>query len=247
MEGPGAQKPLERECDAENAAQSAQQQGDKTSMYTQSAQQQSNTTSITGTRTAPEAHLAAEAQSGPDCTSLGPENVCADEELMGMELIAEPTEARSMSFVGTHEYLSPEMIAGQGHGNAVDWWTFGIFLFELLYGKTPFKGACNEQTLLNIIKQPLRFPEWGHVHVGEHAKNLIEGLLEKDPRKRLGSIKGAAEIKQHPFFRGVNWALIRSTQPPEVPNSYHHQHNSKSSFFNGSRAASKAHPHFDYF
>ncbi|KAF2292260.1 hypothetical protein GH714_018284 [Hevea brasiliensis] len=75
------------------------------------------------------------------------------------ELIAEPTNARSMSFVGTHEYLAPEIIKGEGHGSAVDWWTFGIFLYELLFGKTPFKGAGNRATLFNVIGHPLRFPE----------------------------------------------------------------------------------------
>ncbi|KOM27189.1 hypothetical protein LR48_Vigan404s004000 [Vigna angularis] len=50
------------------------------------------------------------------------------------KLIAEPTNARSMSFVGTHEYLAPEIIKGEGHGSVVDWWTFGIFLYELLFG-----------------------------------------------------------------------------------------------------------------
>jgi serine/threonine protein kinase len=72
------------------------------------------------------------------------------------ELIAEPTGARSMSFVGTHEYLAPEIIKGEGHGSAVDWWTFGIFLYELLFGKTPFKGAGNRATLFNVVGQPLR-------------------------------------------------------------------------------------------
>ncbi|KAI4371608.1 hypothetical protein MLD38_009936 [Melastoma candidum] len=75
------------------------------------------------------------------------------------ELIAEPTEARSMSFVGTHEYLAPEIIKGEGHGSAVDWWTFGIFLYELLFGRTPFKGSGNRATLFNVVGQPLRFPE----------------------------------------------------------------------------------------
>ncbi|GKA36520.1 serine/threonine-protein kinase D6PKL1 [Tanacetum coccineum] len=98
------------------------------------------------------------------------------------QLVAEPIEARSNSFVGTHEYLAPEIIKGDGHGSAVDWWTFGIFLYELLYGRTPFKG-----------------------------------LLVKEPENRLGSQKGAAEIKQHPFFSGLNWALIRCAIPLEVP------------------------------
>eukprot|EP00249_Psilotum_nudum_P027053 c34321_g1_i1 orf=577-2160(-) len=133
------------------------------------------------------------------------------------ELVAEPTYNRCMSFVGTHEYLAPEIIAGFGHGSAVDWWTLGIFLYELLFGRTPFKGSRNDSTLTNIIKQPLQFPEGADLEVGEAARNLIQGLLVKDPKKRLGSVRGAAEIKQHPFFRGVNWALIRSTAPPEVP------------------------------
>ncbi|XP_057492219.1 protein kinase PVPK-1-like [Actinidia eriantha] len=79
------------------------------------------------------------------------------------ELLAEPTSARSMSFVGTHEYLAPEIIKGEGHGSAVDWWMFGIFLYELLFGKTPFKGAGNRATLFNVIGQPLRFPEYRSV------------------------------------------------------------------------------------
>ncbi|GLU11337.1 hypothetical protein SLE2022_280920 [Rubroshorea leprosula] len=131
------------------------------------------------------------------------------------ELIAEPTNARSMSFVGTHEYLAPEIIKGEGHGSAVDWWTFGIFLYELLFGKTPFKGAGNRATLFNVVGQPLRFPE--HPSVSFTARDLIRGLLVKEPQHRLAYRRGATEIKQHPFFQSVNWALIRCTNPPEVP------------------------------
>ncbi|CAD6251070.1 unnamed protein product [Miscanthus lutarioriparius] len=76
-----------------------------------------------------------------------------------LEFTAEPTSARSMSFVGTHEYLAPEIIRGDGHGSAVDWWTFGIFLYELLHGATPFKGSGNRATLFNVVAQPLRFPD----------------------------------------------------------------------------------------
>ncbi|KAE8734841.1 Protein kinase G11A [Hibiscus syriacus] len=131
------------------------------------------------------------------------------------QLVVEPTSARSNSFVGTHEYLAPEIIKGEGHGNAVDWWTFGIFLFELLYGKTPFKGSGNDETLSNVVSHSLRFPS--SPIVSFHARDLIRGLLVKEPENRLGSVKGAAEIKQHPFFEGINWALIRCTIPPEMP------------------------------
>ncbi|KAJ4834250.1 hypothetical protein Tsubulata_029889 [Turnera subulata] len=131
------------------------------------------------------------------------------------ELIAEPTDARSMSFVGTHEYLAPEIIKGEGHGSAVDWWTFGIFLYELLFGKTPFKGSGNRATLFNVVGQPLRFPESPVVSFS--ARDLIRGLLVKDPQHRLAYKRGATEIKQHPFFEGVNWALIRCASPPEIP------------------------------
>ncbi|RAL37794.1 hypothetical protein DM860_000488 [Cuscuta australis] len=131
------------------------------------------------------------------------------------ELIAEPTGARSMSFVGTHEYLAPEIIKGEGHGSAVDWWTFGIFLYELLFGKTPFRGSDNRATLYNVVGQPLRFPESPVVSFS--ARDLIRGLLVKEPQSRLAFKRGATEIKQHPFFEGVNWALIRCASPPEVP------------------------------
>ncbi|KAK8644038.1 hypothetical protein V6N13_013311 [Hibiscus sabdariffa] len=131
------------------------------------------------------------------------------------ELIAEPTNARSMSFVGTHEYLAPEIIKGEGHGSAVDWWTFGIFLYELLFGRTPFKGSGNRATLFNVVGQPLRFPESPVVSFA--ARDLIRGLLIKEPQHRLAYKRGATEIKQHPFFEGVNWALIRCASPPEIP------------------------------
>lgn len=131
------------------------------------------------------------------------------------ELMAEPTHVKSMSFVGTHEYLAPEIIRGEGHGSAVDWWTLGIFIYELLYGSTPFKGQENRATLHNVIKQALRFPDLPHV--SSAARDLIKGLLVKEPQKRIAYKRGATEIKQHPFFEGVNWALIRSATPPHIP------------------------------
>lgn len=148
------------------------------------------------------------------------------------ELVAEPINARSKSFVGTHEYLAPEVISGQGHGSAVDWWTFGVFLYELLYGVTPFKGENNEKTLINIIKKPLTFPRIGVSSSKEFdemvkVQDLISKLLVKNPKRRIGSLKGSVEIKRHEFFKGVNWALIRSVRPPEVPSETHQKTKSR--------------------
>lgn len=145
-----------------------------------------------------------------------------DHQELDPELIAEPINARSKSFVGTHEYLAPEVISGQGHGSAVDWWTLGVFLYEMLYGRTPFKGENNERTLINILKQPLTFPRIGASSTREleemvKVQDLISKLLVKNPKKRIGSLKGSVEIKKHEFFKGVNWALIRSVRPPHVP------------------------------
>lgn len=131
--------------------------------------------------------------------------------------VAEPVSARSCSFVGTHEYVAPEVASGRSHGNGVDWWALGIFIYEMVYGRTPFAGANNEATLRNILKKPLSFPADAPCGAGEmHARDLISGLLNKDPARRLGSKRGAADVKTHPFFKGLNFALIRTVSPPCV-------------------------------
>ncbi|KAL5226216.1 hypothetical protein ABZP36_012855 [Zizania latifolia] len=134
---------------------------------------------------------------------------------LDLEFVAEPVDLRSMSFVGTHEYLAPEIVSGEGHGSSVDWWTLGIFIFELLYGVTPFKGYDNEMTLANIVARALEFPK--EPSVSSAAKDLVTALLAKDPTRRLGATVGAAAIKRHPFFNGMNWALLRCATPPYVP------------------------------
>ncbi|KAH0777363.1 hypothetical protein KY290_008774 [Solanum tuberosum] len=127
--------------------------------------------------------------------------------------MAEPMRA-SNSFVGTEEYIAPEIITGAGHTSAVDWWALGILLFEMLYGYTPFRGKTRQKTFSNILHKDLKFP--GSIQSSLHAKQLMYRLLHRDPKNRLGSREGANEIKQHPFFRGVNWALIRCMNPPKL-------------------------------
>ncbi|KAI3946011.1 hypothetical protein MKX01_024767 [Papaver californicum] len=151
-------------------------------------------------------------------TVFGRRKEISDEEMT--EFVAEPTGAYSRSCVGTHEYLAPELVNGNGHGNGVDWWAFGIFLYELLYGRTPFKGHTKEQTLRNIASsRPFDFPECDVEEEDGVAevKDLIARLLVKDPRRRLGCAWGAADVKRHPFFDKIKWALIRTYSPPDVP------------------------------
>ncbi|XP_065637029.1 phototropin-2 isoform X1 [Quercus suber] len=129
---------------------------------------------------------------------------------------AEPV-AQSNSFVGTEEYIAPEIITGAGHSSAIDWWALGILLYEMLYGRTPFRGKNRQKTFANILHKDLTFPS--SISVSLAARQLINALLQRDPVNRLGSNTGANEIKGHPFFRGINWPLIRCTSPPllDVP------------------------------
>nr|AML77011.1 putative LOV domain-containing protein [Calycanthus floridus] len=127
--------------------------------------------------------------------------------------VAEPMRA-SNSFVGTEEYIAPEIITGAGHTSAVDWWALGILLYEMFYGYTPFRGKTRQKTFANILHKDLKFP--GSIPASLHARQLMYRLLHRDPRNRLGSSEGANEVKQQPFFRGVNWALVRCMNPPKL-------------------------------
>lgn len=127
--------------------------------------------------------------------------------------MAEPVRA-SNSFVGTEEYIAPEIISGAGHSSAVDWWALGILLYEMFYGYTPFRGKTRQRTFANVLHKDLKFP--GSIPVSLPAKQLIYRLLHRDPKNRLGSREGASEVKRHPFFRGINWALVRCQNPPKL-------------------------------
>ncbi|KAF8074402.1 hypothetical protein N665_1104s0010 [Sinapis alba] len=127
--------------------------------------------------------------------------------------VAEPA-TQSNSFVGTEEYIAPEIITGAGHTSAIDWWALGILLYEMLYGRTPFRGKNRQKTFANILHKDLTFPS--SIPVSLVGRQLMNMLLNRDPSSRLGSKGGANEIKQHAFFHGINWALIRGMDPPPL-------------------------------
>ncbi|XP_011037838.1 PREDICTED: serine/threonine-protein kinase UCNL-like [Populus euphratica] len=120
---------------------------------------------------------------------------------------------RSNSFVGTEEYVSPEVVRGDGHEFAVDWWALGILSFEMLYGTTPFVGKNRKETFRNVLTKKPEF-----IGKRNELTDLIERLLEKDPTQRLGYQRGACEIKEHVFFKGVRWDLLTEVlRPPFIP------------------------------
>ncbi|KAI0092772.1 Pkinase-domain-containing protein [Irpex rosettiformis] len=122
---------------------------------------------------------------------------------------------RTNSFVGTEEYIAPEVIQTSGHTSAVDWWTLGILIYEMIYATTPFKGVERNSTFHNIMNLTVRFRETPKV--SSACKDVILRLLDKRETTRLGSKSGASEVKQHKWFAKINWGLLRNTQPPIVP------------------------------
>lgn len=131
---------------------------------------------------------------------------------------------RTNSFVGTEEYIAPEVIRGNGHTAAVDWWTLGILIYEMLFGTTPFKGSNSNETFCNILKNEVTFNNNNNGNNGNHnveisrnCKDLIKKLLCKNEAKRLGSKMGAADIKRHPFFKKIQWSFLRNQEPPLIP------------------------------
>ena len=127
-------------------------------------------------------------------------------------VVARPT-ARTNSFVGTEEYIPPETIRGLPHDCSADWWTLGIFTYEILYGRSPFLGERREETFSNILSKPLRFPLQPEVEPS--VQSFIAELLQRDPSQRLGSKHGAEDVKASAFLECVDWRRIRDR--PALP------------------------------
>jgi len=150
---------------------------------------------------------------------LKPENILLDSEGhicitdFGLSKKIESEEG-THTFCGTPEYLAPEVLKGQGHGTAVDWWSLGTLLFEMFTGLPPFYAQNVNVMYTKILSGELRCPSY----ISEQAKSLLEGLLTREPEKRLG-YNGGTEVRNHPWFADIDWnkLLKKEVEMPFKP------------------------------
>ncbi|KAK5170558.1 cytochrome c oxidase subunit 1 [Saxophila tyrrhenica] len=151
---------------------------------------------------------------------MKPENILIDAQghlkLVDFGFAKKVDNRETYTLCGTPEYLAPEVIRNTGHGTAVDWWAFGILIYEFLVGQPPFWDQNPMKIYEQIVEGKVRYPS----AMSEDARDIIGGLCTVDVSKRLGNVKGgSATVKAHPWFKNIDWDAVyhRKMQGPIVP------------------------------
>ncbi|KAI1314312.1 hypothetical protein EDD11_002296 [Mortierella claussenii] len=158
---------------------------------------------------------------------LKPDNVLLDEHghahLTDFNIAVYFNPAKPLlSIAGSMAYMAPEVLLRKGYLQSVDWWSLGVVMFELLFGKRPFRGKSNDLLTNSILRDPLPFPENVKDLVSAPCLDVLSRLCERDITKRLGcTADGLDEIKKHPWFKGIDWdkLITKEATPPFEPDS----------------------------
>ncbi|CAM9347467.1 unnamed protein product [Chrysoparadoxa australica] len=115
----------------------------------------------------------------------------------------------AQSVCGTPEYMAPEVINKTGHGTSVDWWGLGMLMYEMLTGLPPWYTKDRQKLFERLRGAPLVIPNG----ISAPSCSIIQGLLTRNPAKRLGAL-GAQQVMAHAFFRGLDWAELAAKRIP---------------------------------
>ena len=153
---------------------------------------------------------------------LKPENILMDQfghlkiSDFGLSKIIHKMTDKAYTLCGTPQYVAPEILYKKGYEKGIDWWSFGCVAYEMLTGKLPYEIPVGPKLSLEMFKPKVEFPEG----INKDLKDLIEKLLTKEPKKRLGyGTDDAKAVKNHPYFKDVDWDLYlnKKVDPPFVP------------------------------